>query len=104
MQDNTVDCGVFVCRYAYNLYTMRNRTFPRSQLKKRFKDLITNAPAFKFDMEDIARIRDEFTSLVNALSELYKEFKPKDNEKEEDDSEIQIQEEGKWYRFAAKGG
>jgi hypothetical protein len=63
---------------------MRHKAFSHSQVKNSFQDLITNSPAFNFGMEDIARIRQEFISLVNALGKLYIEFKPKEKEKEED--------------------
>jgi hypothetical protein len=79
-QENGCDCGVFVCRYAYNLYTMRDHVFFRSEMVNKFKTLITNGPAFQFGMEDIARIREEFKDLVNSLKKLYLEFKQKEKE------------------------
>jgi hypothetical protein len=82
-----VDCGVFVCRYAYNLYIMRHKAFSHSQVKNSFQDLITDSPAFKFGMKDIARIREEFISLVDALGQLYIEFKTKEEAKQEDDND-----------------
>lgn len=82
-----MDCGVFVCRYAYNLYIMRHKAFSHSQVKNSFQDLITDSPAFKFGMKDIARIREEFISLVDALGQLYIEFKTKEEAKQEDDND-----------------
>jgi hypothetical protein len=74
-QDNGCDCGVFVCRYAYNLYLMRNQIFSFADIEDHFKTLITEGPAFDFDMRDIARIREEIKVLVNALSPLYHAYK-----------------------------
>jgi len=36
-----------------------------------FTSLITNSPAFQFDMSEIARIREEMTTLVENLSKVY---------------------------------
>ena len=79
-QENGCDCGVFVCRYAYNLYTMRNEKFTRTDIQDKFKHLITNGPAFQFTMDDIARIREEFKTLVDSLAELYLKFKREEKE------------------------
>jgi hypothetical protein len=72
-QDNGCDCGVFVCRYAYSLYTMRHQRFTNADYyeKPRFASLITRGPAFQFDMADIDRIRNEISTLIDNLSVLY---------------------------------
>ena len=70
-QENGCDCGVFVCRYAYNLYIMRHLRFTWKGYKANFASLITNSPAFQFDMSEIARIREEMTTLVDNLSKVY---------------------------------
>jgi hypothetical protein len=70
-QDNGCDCGVFVCRYAINLYLMRKQIFSFSGIENQFKKLITDGAAFDFDMDDIARIREEIKDLIDALSPLY---------------------------------
>eukprot|EP00934_Nitzschia_sp_Nitz4_P002048 Nitzschia sp. Nitz4//scaffold80_size88189//71589//78338//NITZ4_005093-RA/size88189-processed-gene-0.64-mRNA-1//1//CDS//3329558648//2048//frame0 len=86
-QDNTWDCGVFVCRYAYALYELRNRNFTfedagmycdrssRSTSRSAFYDLISDSAEFQFGMDDIARFRDEFKMLIERLSEVYMSFK-----------------------------
>jgi hypothetical protein len=66
---------------------MRHKAFSHSQVKNSFQDLITDSPAFKFGMKDIARIREEFISLVDALGQLYIEFKTKEEAKQEDDND-----------------
>jgi hypothetical protein len=60
-----------VCRYAYNLYIMRHHRFTWKGYKDSFTSLITNSPAFQFDMFEIARIRKEMTTLVDNLSKVY---------------------------------
>ena len=74
-QENCCDCGIFVCRYAYNLYIMRNQTFSYSGVCEQFNGLITKGRAFNFGMHDIARIRGEIKALVVSLTELYAQFK-----------------------------
>ena len=46
-QNNTCDCGVYVCRYAYNMYLMRNRTFTKSDIHSSF-EFITKSVEFQF--------------------------------------------------------
>eukprot|EP01082_Thalassiosira_pseudonana_P009089 g8088.t1.2.5e17418a g8088 g8088.t1 contig27:163628-167782(+) len=70
-QENGCDCGVFVCRYAYGLYLMRRQLFTPEDINDNFKGMITNGSAFAFDMKDIARIRGEFTTLIDRLSPKY---------------------------------
>lgn len=76
-QDNGCDCGVFVCRYAYNLFQMRsNYIFSQYDLSTRCKKLFQGYnPLFEFGMEDIARIREEMKSLINNLSTSYLRMK-----------------------------
>eukprot|EP00563_Minutocellus_polymorphus_P004411 CAMPEP_0181044106 /NCGR_PEP_ID=MMETSP1070-20121207/13080_1 /TAXON_ID=265543 /ORGANISM="Minutocellus polymorphus, Strain NH13" /LENGTH=1161 /DNA_ID=CAMNT_0023122511 /DNA_START=127 /DNA_END=3612 /DNA_ORIENTATION=+ len=81
-QDNSWDCGVFVCRYAYALYLMRNKqiTYEAAGLENRpyFLDLITKSPEFNFNMVDIGRVRDELKELITNLSPKYFEAKAKE--------------------------
>ena len=75
-QDNGCDCGVFVCRYAYNLFQMRNKyIFSQYDLFTRCKKLFKECRLFEFGMEDIARIREEMKSLINNLSTSYLRMK-----------------------------
>ena len=75
-QDNGCDCGVFVCRYAYNLFQMRNNCFSQYDLSTRCKKLFKpDNLLFEFGMEDIARIRKEMKSLINNLSTCYLRMK-----------------------------
>ena len=80
--DNVTDCGVFVCRYAYSLYTIRHQKFTFAHINNKCKDLITTNPAFTFNMSDIARIREEMKTLIDRLSREYFIFKREEREKE----------------------
>jgi hypothetical protein len=85
-QDNGYDCGVFVCRYAYAIYQLRQRGFTYSDAglycdseeeKKSaaFYHLITEGSEFDFDMDDISLFRDEFQTLIERLSEIHTRWK-----------------------------
>ncbi|KAL9185723.1 hypothetical protein ACHAXT_003500 [Thalassiosira profunda] len=69
-QGNGFDGGTFVCRYAYSLYVMRQQQFTWADAleKPAFTSLITNGPAFQFDMSDMARIRGELALLIDRLT------------------------------------
>ena len=47
-------------------------------MEKLLKNLITDSPQFDFTMEDIVRLRREFATLIDNLSDKYK---AKENEK-----------------------
>lgn len=96
-QDNSWDCGVFVCRFAYGLYLLRNEKFIYEdlQMKKPFEKTITNSPEFAFSSNDIVRLRREMQILVSNLSgyfiqqkELEKGAKKKKKEKKIKDAHI----------------
>ena len=83
-QDNTCDCGVFVCRYAHAVYKMyRNRVWIRRKdirvpekfgQRKLLEDhVITNSSIFNFCASDVRDLRDKIKKLVNALSKIYLE-------------------------------
>ena len=71
-QDNGCDCGVFVCRYAYNLFQMRNENlFSQFDMVDACSDLFGDSGLFEFGMKDIARIRVEMERLIRNLSKVY---------------------------------
>jgi hypothetical protein len=74
-QENGCDCGVFVCRYAYNLFQMRSKCFSHFDMADNCYDLFEECGLFNFDMQDIARIREEMESLIRNLSKVYLRIK-----------------------------
>jgi hypothetical protein len=42
-------------------------------MQKMLRNLITENDGFKFTMDDIARLRDEFAQLIKNLSHMYKQ-------------------------------
>ena len=76
-QKNGWDCGVFVCRYAFALYSMRDRDITFGDAKKDqygipLERAITESDAFQFDGSDIVRIRKNLDMLIDRLSIIYK--------------------------------
>jgi Ulp1 family protease len=96
LQNNTWDCGVFVCRYAYALYELRHREFTygdagmyceeggitRGSESRAFHDLVSGGPQFDFNMKDISRFREEFKTLIERLSVVYQKMKSAEKEPE----------------------
>ncbi|KAL3913129.1 MAG: hypothetical protein SGILL_006613 [Bacillariaceae sp.] len=82
-QDNGSDCGVFVCRYALGMYKLRHldfteyQAFPDGVLSNKrvkraaFKEDISEAEGFNFDVDDIPTMRKDFQTLIQELSRLY---------------------------------
>ena len=88
-QDNSWDCGVFVCRYAYGLYLLRNHVITYGDLgnsKRPFRELITNSEEFDFDSEDIVRLRGVLKILIGRLSTMYLKWKKAKDEQEKADA------------------
>jgi hypothetical protein len=89
-QRNGWDCGVFMCRYAYGLYLLRHEPFSfgqtnlrSSKRKDRFKLFLTESDAFKFNGDDIQRIRTEIKTLIENLSVVYAKVKEAEKQAKE---------------------
>ena len=70
-QKNTYDCGVYVCRYIYNMYLMRNRSFKGLDIETNFT-YISESAEFKFTDRDINLIRLQLNILFEKMTILYK--------------------------------
>jgi hypothetical protein len=78
---------VFVCRYAYALYSMRDRDITFSDAKTGpheipFELAITKSENFQFHRDDMVRIRRELSLLIDKLSTIYKRLKDANDEVE----------------------
>ena len=73
-QNNTCDCGIYVCRYAYYTYLILNRTFTNSDVDSSF-EFITKSAEFKFIDDDIYQIGLRLKKLVQTMSISYKGYK-----------------------------
>jgi hypothetical protein len=72
----SINGGMYVCRYAYAIYLMRNRrlTYRTAGVEDPppfFRHLITNSPEFNFGPEDIKNMGQEMKTLVGRLSNMY---------------------------------
>lgn len=78
-QENSWDCGVFVCRYGYAVHRlyMEGVEFKvkagttKKDYQAQISQLISSHQAFDFNMDDIERIRVEMKQLLENLSTLY---------------------------------
>jgi hypothetical protein len=52
---------------------MRDQVFDLVGINDAFRMLITNGPAFDFDKNDVARMREDMRSLLKSLNKLYVE-------------------------------
>lgn len=99
MQNNTWDCGVFVCRYALAICKLRRRkfTFRDVHSDSPFHRLVSGGAAFDFNMKDIVRFRGEFQKLIENLSGVWENWKregeKKPNNRKGDDDEKTGEEE-----------
>ena len=53
---------------------MRHLKFTWEDITEYFESMITNGPAFQFDMSDIPRIRKEIRTFISNLSVIYLEM------------------------------
>ena len=80
-QDNSWDCGVFVCRYAYALYVKRKERITYRDLgesRPYLHGVITDSVEFNFNMADIRRLREEMKTLIRRLSVSYVAMKKRE--------------------------
>lgn len=78
-QDNSWDCGVFVCRYAFNILRLLRMPFAHKhsewtdadKRRNQVTKWITESPEFQFNMNDISRLRIEMACLIKELSSIY---------------------------------
>jgi hypothetical protein len=72
-QDNSWDCGVFVCKYSFALYKICKDPilYSDAYTSPPLCQLITENNEFDFGPADIKRFRDEMAKLVDNLSAVY---------------------------------
>ena len=84
------------------MYQLRHRNFThaeagigrfdRKAFARPFEDLITDSPEFDFDMEGIARIRQDIRTLIERLSHMYTFWKKK---KDLDEKKARLEEKAR---------
>lgn len=84
-QNNSWDCGVFVCRYASGIFQLRDRVFSYNELLGERGDvikMITYGDEFNFSLDDIADLREEMKILIERLSTIYLPWRAKVDQEE----------------------
>ena len=71
-QDNNYDCGLFVCKYAFGLYQLRNKCFYTKNDIANNYSAITESKFFQFNKEDIVQLRLDLIKLFEGLNAMYK--------------------------------
>ena len=87
-QSNSWDCGVFVCRYAYALYSRylngwrikEGDIFKKRSQVSLHDHVLTESAEFAFGMSEIGILRDEMKVLVRNLSEVFKSSRKEKSE------------------------
>ena len=72
-QSNLTDCGVYVCRYIFAMYKLRSRKFSYGDAVADGEvcwQKLQNSTPFKFNKNDIIRIRKEIKTLIMNLHRL----------------------------------
>eukprot|EP00547_Thalassionema_nitzschioides_P008249 CAMPEP_0194224716 /NCGR_PEP_ID=MMETSP0156-20130528/38017_1 /TAXON_ID=33649 /ORGANISM="Thalassionema nitzschioides, Strain L26-B" /LENGTH=1183 /DNA_ID=CAMNT_0038956397 /DNA_START=8 /DNA_END=3559 /DNA_ORIENTATION=+ len=79
-QDNSWDCGVFVCRYAFALFMRRHVEVTVRDVHDSMGMYIGSNDYFLFGMSDIERIRNEMKCLISKLAVFYKNWLKEEKE------------------------
>lgn len=93
IQNNGYDCGIFVCRYAFNIVNLVHQTLNmRDICSNGLSDYITNNDLFQFDQNDISKFRGELYDIVTELTKLYCEHRVVEDRPviESDDDSMEI--------------
>jgi hypothetical protein len=74
-QKNGYDCGLFVCRYAYAIFKIRDNFFNQLDISGSellLRDEIINNEHFRFNQEVINQFRIQLKQLLQNLSDVYR--------------------------------
>ena len=95
-QGNGYDCGVHVCRYAYNLVQMVDLKVKNKDFTDNFSSCISCHDLFDYNADDINRLRTQMHDLIVHITSLYRNHRDtvidclseSDDDDDEDDVEI----------------
>lgn len=71
-QNNGYDCGVHVCRYAFNLVQLVDIKVKMKDVKDNFSDSISGHDLFDYDVQDIDRLRTQMYDVLTHITNLYR--------------------------------
>jgi hypothetical protein len=72
MQNNSFDCGLYVCRYAVGLINLISDSLTIADLEEGLASKITNSGLFDFNGDDIFRMRSELFDLLGYVTDVYR--------------------------------
>ena len=70
-QGNGYDCGVHVCRYAYNLVQMVDLQVKNKDFTDNFASCISSHDLFEYNADDINTLRTQMYDLIVHITSLY---------------------------------
>ena len=71
-QNNSVDCGLFTCRYAFNAIEFLKKPVKMSDIHDKLKRYVSDEPLFNFTRNDITRMRVEIHNMLGSITEQYR--------------------------------
>ena len=74
-QDNGFDCGMFVCRYAFNCIQLIKNPLKMIDLHNNLKHYLSEDPLFDFSGKDITRMRVEIHNMLQSITEQYRSLR-----------------------------
>lgn len=95
-QGNGHDCGVHVCRYAYNLVQMVDLKVKNKDFTDNFASCISSHDLFDYNADDINRLRSQMYDLIVHITNLYRNHRDtvidclSESDDEDDDDDVEI--------------
>ena len=72
MQDNNYDCGLYTCRYVFNLLQMVNMDVKMKDVMDNFSSRISGHDLFDFEASHIDRMRTEIYDVLAHITDIYR--------------------------------
>ena len=72
MQDNNYDCGLYACRYVFNLLQMVNMDVKMKDVMDNFSSRISGHDLFDFEASNIDRMRTEIYDVLAHITDIYR--------------------------------
>ena len=97
MQNNSWDCGVFVCRYLFSMlslggdisFSANKRKFQNKRFASKMTiEWITNQESFQFTTQDVVELRAQLACLVRELSNNVSQPRQQETTKQKETAEL----------------
>ena len=67
LQDNDIDCGVFLCAFVSQILKLLDINFNFYDIENKFRNEITECAHFQFGTPEIVKFKESFKTLVEQL-------------------------------------